>query len=83
MIKTIEKSEHNYSTSDGFYIKCYREISKEEYDRLHALSHADLNEIIGEELGDTIHFGYGYYGGGLFTKDGRYYYYYKRGASCD
>ena len=83
MIKTVDPAEHNYSECDGFYIKVFREIPEDEYKRLSELSHGQLNDEIEAILPDEILFGYGFYGGGLFKKFERYYYFYKRGASCD
>ena len=86
MIKTIPHSKaHNFSNEHGGFITRYREIPKEEFDRINLLSKAELNAEIEDCLPEDILIGYGYYGGGVFAQESenRFYYWFEQGASCE
>lgn len=69
-------------SNGGYIITTYREISAEEYVRLDALP--NLDSAFNETLPDSIICGYGYYGCGIIHReDGKYFFYWKRGSSCD
>lgn len=59
------------------------EISKEEYERMSAMTYGELTEEIEKNLPDYIKWGYCYYGHRLEEKDGKYYLIYKIGSTCD
>ena len=59
------------------------EISKEEYDRLAALSKKDFYEEVEESLDTAILCGYGFYGSDITVRDGKYYLIKRIGTSCD
>lgn len=61
----------------------YRDITKEEYDRLKSMSYGEVNSEIEANLSDAIKWGYGYYGHTLREVDGKYQLGLKIGDSCD
>lgn len=63
----------------------YYEISKEEYERITAMDNWQgvINEWAERDMSDSIRWGYGFYGCGLRTMDGKYYYTETIGNSCD
>lgn len=84
MIKSLTSSKHNFRQNDGIFVTVYREISEETFQKVHNLSPKQLDEEIEDTMPDEVLYGYGYYGGGLYTdNEGRHYYYFKRGVSCD
>lgn len=60
-----------------------RTITKEEYDRLSALTYAEADKEITSKLSDTILIGYGYYGHRLCHDKQDYYLLLTIGNSCD
>ena len=61
----------------------YREISKEEYDRLSAMSYAEVDSEINDNLPSAVKYGYGYYGHALLEENGMYFLGTTTGNSCD
>ena len=61
----------------------YKEISKEEYDRLSAMSYAEVDSEINENLPSAVKYGYGYYGHALLEENGMYFLGTTTGNSCD
>ena len=61
----------------------YREISKEEYDRLSAMAYGEVDAEIDKNLSDSVKYGYGYYGHRLLEEDGMYFLGTTTGNSCD
>ena len=48
----------------------YKEIDKEEYDRLSSMSYGEVDKEIKNNLSDSIIYGYGYYGHDLLQEKG-------------
>ena len=67
------------STTSTFY----KEISKEEYDRLSSMSYGEVDKEIKNNLSDSIIYGYGYYGHDLLEENGMYFVGRTTGNSCD
>jgi len=82
MVDFLEDGK-NFSKEYGCIRTCYREIMSDEFDRLMALSPAELNEEVQSSLDKSILCGYGYYGCGLIMINTRFYIWYKRGLTCD
>ena len=61
----------------------YREISKEEYYRLSAMSYADVDLEIKKNLSSAVIYGYGYYGHALLEENKMYFLGTTTGNSCD
>ena len=61
----------------------YKEIDKEEYDRLSAMSYGEVDKEIKSNLCDSIIYGYGYYGHDLLQENGMYFVGRTTGNSCD
>ena len=61
----------------------YKEISKEEYDRLSAMTYWEVESEIEKNLSDSIRYGYGYYGHKLLEENGMYFLGTTTGNSCD
>lgn len=59
----------------------YREITKEEYDRLSGIE--NLDKEYSETLPAMILNGYGFYGCGVSTFNGKYWFWSKTGNRCD
>ena len=60
------------------------EISKEEFEKLQAMSYAEQKaEIFPNGIPESWVMGYGYYGHSVFEQNGKYYVQYKIGSSCD
>lgn len=81
-IKYLENGK-SMTSNDGSIVAIYREISEEEYTRLKALSYADLEKLFLEDAPEWLIYGYGYYGCGLVVYDGKYFFYFRKGNSCD
>ena len=60
-----------------------KKISKEEYDRLSAMSYGEVDKEIKSNLSDSIIYGYGYYGHDLLQENGMYFVGTTTGNSCD
>ena len=61
----------------------YKEINKEEYDRLSTMSYGEVDKEIKNNLSDSIIYGYGYYGHDLLEENGMYFVGRTTGNSCD
>ena len=61
----------------------YKEISKEEYDRLSSMTYGEVDKEIKDNLSDSIIYGYGYYGNDLLEENGMYFVGRTTGNSCD
>lgn len=61
----------------------FKEITKEEYDRLSGMTYEEVNKEITDGLSPEIKWGYGYYGHILTEADGMYFLGMKIGGSCD
>ena len=78
------KNGNSFSQAYGCgVVSIYSEISKEEYQRLIALSKNELEKEITADLGQEIFCGYGYYGCGIAERDNKYYAFFNKGTSCD
>ena len=67
------------STTSTFY----KEISKEEYDRLSSMSYGEVDREIKNNLSDSIIYGYGYYRHDLLEENGMYFLGTTTGNSCE
>jgi hypothetical protein len=62
----------------------YRELSKEDYERIRALPKKEQNNaLFPDGIPMAWEYGYGYYGHGFIEKDGKYYATFTIGNSCD
>lgn len=61
----------------------YKEISKEEYDRLSVMIYEEVDAEIEKNLSEAVRYGYGYYGHRLLVEDGMYFLGTTTGNSCD
>lgn len=77
-IKVKGFSEYGCGTSTH-----YKQISKEEYDRLSSLCQGELNAEVEATLSVEQICGYGYYGSKLKALDGMYFLGNTLGNSCD
>lgn len=59
------------------------EISKDLYEALSQMPSKDLTDWLDDKIPICVHRGYGCYGKGICEKGDKYYYWYKRGSSCD
>ena len=59
------------------------EISKEEFDKLKAMSYGQRSPLVIDKLPERILMGYGYYGHILKEVDGKYLIVCDIGSSCD
>ncbi len=83
MISYVENGA-SFSLPYGAGIRVsYREISKEEYDRLSALPKKDFQDEVIASLDDSILCGYGFYGCDVSIRDDKYYLIKRIGTSCD
>jgi len=83
MINYLENG-NRFSLPYGAGIKAsYREIPKEEYDRLCKLSRKEFTEEVEAGLDEAILCGYGFYGCDVTVRDDKYYLIKRIGTSCD
>ena len=82
MIKYV-KDGHSFVSGGSYTSTHYREVDKEEYERLQKMSYGERTEEIEEDLSASIKYGYGYYGHNLCKENGKFYMGITSGNSCD
>ena len=82
--ETIEGGERKQDRGAGT-TTYYAEISKDEYERIISTPNykAELNRSFESQAGDSIMYGYGFYGCDVVEKDGKFFFKKTIGNSCD
>ena len=83
MINYIKNGDSFYQNDGSGIIKIFKEITKDEYNRLANMTYKEREDEITEPLGQEVFCGYGFYGCGVLEIGNKYYTYYKRGSTCD